>query len=158
MPVVADAVRHVLAPYLAKGPVTGVSCLAVGADQLFAEIVLELGGELEVILPAPDYRSRQIEPDNAHQFDRLLTAAHSVRTTGFERSCRQAYLAAGAALLASVDLLVAVWDGRPATRTGSTGEVVDLARRRGLPVAVVWPPGAARDLEAPVPVRVAASA
>jgi len=77
-PVVASAVRRALAPH--RGPaLVGVSCLAPGADQIFAEAVLDLGGLLEVILPAPDYRERKIPEDNARRFDRLVDAASSVR-------------------------------------------------------------------------------
>jgi hypothetical protein len=151
VPVVADAVRGVLNRYWTTGPLIGVSCLAAGADQLFAEVVLDLGGQLEVILPAPDYRARQIHPDNAPLFDRLLESANSVRTTDFDRSCRQAYLAASTAMLARVHMIVAIWDGYPATRAGSTGDVVRLARHRGLPVTVAWPAGARRDVEVSTP-------
>jgi hypothetical protein len=62
----------------------------------------------------------------------------------FPHSCRPAYAAANAAMLATVDMLIAVWDGRPGTRKGSTGDVVAAAHQRGLPLTVVWPPGAAR--------------
>jgi hypothetical protein len=34
----------------------GISCLADGADQLFARAVLDLGGELEAVVPAARYR------------------------------------------------------------------------------------------------------
>ncbi|MDM4719304.1 hypothetical protein QTQ03_06720 [Micromonospora sp. WMMA1363] len=34
----------------------GLSCLADGADQLFAAAVLEHGGSLEVVAPATEYR------------------------------------------------------------------------------------------------------
>jgi hypothetical protein len=141
--IVAAALRRELAHHLGR-PLVGVSCLAPGTDQLFAEAVLDLGGSLEVILPAPDYRERKIAPDNAHRFDRLLASASSVRTTSFDRSCRQAYLAASAGMLASVDTVIAVWDGRPATRLGSTGDVVLAARRISMPLTVLWPAGAAR--------------
>ena len=148
-PVVASAVRRALAPH--RGPaLVGVSCLAPGADQIFAEAVLDLGGLLEVILPAPDYRERKIPEDNARRFDRLVDAASSVRMTGCPRSCRQAYLAASEAMLASVQTLIAVWDGRPATRLGSTGDVVLAAREIGLPLIVLWPPGVHR-MSAPLP-------
>jgi hypothetical protein len=42
------------------------------------------------------------------------------------------------------DVLLAVWDGRPARGFGGTGDVVAYARRRGVPVEVVWPRGAER--------------
>jgi hypothetical protein len=140
-------------------PLVGVSCLAPGTDQLFAAVVLELGGRLEVVLPAPDYRERKISGPDAVLFDQLLAAASSVRFTGFERSCRPAYLAASAAMLSCVDTVLAVWDGRPATRLGSTGDVVDAARKLALPLTVLWPPGARRlstaaVIPAPEKVRV----
>ena len=59
---VADALRGLLAD--AEQPVVGVTCLARGADQVFARVVLELGGEIEVVPPASDYRSRKVKPDS----------------------------------------------------------------------------------------------
>jgi len=38
------------------GTVTGLSCLADGADQIFARAVLDEGGEIEVVVPAAEYR------------------------------------------------------------------------------------------------------
>ncbi|MDQ4118141.1 MAG: hypothetical protein M3235_14445 [Actinomycetota bacterium] len=122
----------------------GVSCLAPGTDQLFAALVLGLGGRLEVILPAVDYRSRKIGPDCAAEFDRLLAAAATVTVLAFDRSSREAYMAASAAMLDAVDTVLAVWDGQPAQRHGGTADVVAAARRRGLPTTILWPVGAAR--------------
>jgi hypothetical protein len=42
---------------------TGLSCLADGADQIFAAAVLAHGGTLEAIVPAAEYRSGL--PDSA---------------------------------------------------------------------------------------------
>ncbi|MDN5915385.1 MAG: hypothetical protein L0I76_09810 [Pseudonocardia sp.] len=143
LPHVSAALREWLTPRNGTWWV-GVSCLARGADQLFAALVLELGGQLEVILPAHDYRSRKVEPDNAAQFDRLLAAAARVTVMDFEQSCRVAYMSASTALLAAVDTVIAVWDGQPARRHGSTGDVVIAARQLELPVTVLWPRCAAR--------------
>jgi hypothetical protein len=67
-----------------------------------------------------------------------------VRVLPFETSNRDAYAAANEALLADVDTLVAVWDGAPPDGKGGTGDTVEVARERGIPVTVVWPDGAAR--------------
>jgi hypothetical protein len=144
VPMIQARLRRLL---VAKaGPrLVGVSCLAPGADQLFAQTVLDLSGRLEVILPAADYRGSWVGPDNAETFDRLLDAAVTVRVMGFQATCRQAYLAAGTAMLATVETLVAIWDGQPAKRVGSTAAVVYAAARLGLPTSVVWPPGATRS-------------
>ena len=36
--------------------VTGLSCLADGPDQIFARAVLDLGGQIEAVIPATLYR------------------------------------------------------------------------------------------------------
>jgi len=143
LPIIEAALREWLVPRTGRRWV-GVSCLARGADQLFAALVLGLGGQLEVILPARDYRARTVGPRNAAQFDHLLSAATRTTVMGFDQSCREAYMAASTALLATVDRVAAVWDGKPARSHGSTGDVVAAARRLGLPVSVLWPTGAAR--------------
>jgi hypothetical protein len=143
VPVVADAIGKVLADL--DGPVIGVTCLARGADQTFARVVLDAGCELHVILPAADYRERKVKPDNREYFDALFSRATHVRVLPFETSDRAAYMAASEAVLGSIDHLVAVWDGEPSDGHGGTGDVVVAARERGVPVTVVWPDGAHRE-------------
>lgn len=142
VPLVAEALRTVLAG--ADRPVVGVTCLARGADQVFARVVLELGGEVEVVLPAADYRERKVKPENAADFADLIGKASTVTTMPFEQSNRDAYMAASEAVLTGVEAMVAVWDGQPSDGHGGTGDVVVAARDRGMPVTVVWPAGAAR--------------
>ncbi len=105
---VRKAIRKALAPYVEEG-LTGVSCIAIGADSIFAEVVLDLGGALEVILPASDYRERKVKPEHAQRFDSLTRRASSVRVMPYEVSNRDAYEAANEALVASSDRLIAVW-------------------------------------------------
>ncbi|MGI8817410.1 MAG: hypothetical protein ACR2G2_19585 [Pseudonocardia sp.] len=142
LPLVAAALRTLLTG--TPSPIIGVSCLARGADQVFARAVLNLGGELEVVLPASDYRERKVKLSNAADFDDLIGKAAKVITLPFEQSNRDAYMAASERVLATVDSVVAVWDGRPADGHGGTGDVVASARQRGLAVTVVWPDGADR--------------
>lgn len=144
VPLVVDAIREVLSEYSAD-VLVGITCLARGADQVFARVVLDLGGTIEVVLPAADYRERKVKPDNAGDFDTLLEQATHVHTMPFPRSDRDAYMAASEHVLSTVDVMVAVWDGGPSGGRGGTADVVDAARERGLPVTVVWPDGAARE-------------
>ncbi|WP_028933456.1 hypothetical protein [Pseudonocardia spinosispora] len=44
---VAEALRTVLAGI--RRPIVGVTCLARGAEEVFARVVVELGGEIEVV-------------------------------------------------------------------------------------------------------------
>jgi hypothetical protein len=138
---VADALHATLSAY---GGLVGVTCLARGADQIFARVVLELGGTVEVVLPAADYREKKVKPDNVAEFDELIARADLVHTMQSPTSNREAYLAASEHVMAHVDELVAVWDGAPPDGAGGTGDVVRNARERGLPVIVIWPVGAVR--------------
>lgn len=137
------ALQELLLAYR-PGETIGVSCLARGADQLFAQAILDFGGVLEVVLPAPDYRTK-IKPDNIDRYDALLEAAQSVHVMSFDTSHRESYMAASEHLLSNVDEVVAVWDGEPSGGLGGTADVVSAARQRGLSVQVVWPRGAVRE-------------
>jgi hypothetical protein len=120
----------------------GVTCLARGADQLFARAVLAAHGTLEVVLPARDYREQMIGSDGRAMFDKLLDQATEVRTMPFARSNREAFLAASTSMLDMCDLLFAVWDGAPSREVGDTAHVVSVAQDRQIPVMVFWPNGA----------------
>jgi hypothetical protein len=140
---VRAALTESLTPQTQQG-LTGVSCIAAGADSIFAEVVLDLGGDLEVILPASDYRQRKVKQEHAVLFDALIGRAAQVRVMPYEESSRAAYEAANEVLLGSVDLLMAVWDGRSPVDQGGTAAVVESARSKNLQVQIIWPAGAQR--------------
>lgn len=140
---VAEALRAALAVH-PPHELVGLTCLARGADQIFARVVLELGGSIEVVLPAADYRERKVKPGNAAEFDALIARAAAVHTMPLPVSNREAYLAASEHILAHADAMVAVWDGARPDGAGGTADVVLAARERGLPVTVVWPGGSTR--------------
>ncbi|MFE4633126.1 hypothetical protein ACFRJ1_07070 [Streptomyces sp. NPDC056773] len=132
-----------LSPYAEEG-LTGVSCIAKGADALFADTVLSLGGGLIVVVPSQDYREAKVKADYAAEFDRLHHAASEVAVMPYAEANREAYEAANSELLRRADRLVAVWDGRPGNGRGGTADTVAEARAKGLSVDVIWPVGAAR--------------
>jgi hypothetical protein len=128
---------------LAAHALIGVSSLAEGADQLFAEVILALGGSLEVVLPAERYRD-ELPAASQAAYDRLLAQASEVHCLTYDDLTDDSYMAAGRAMVHRSDLVLAVWDGRDARGLGGTGDVVAYARERGVPVEVVWPDGALR--------------
>jgi hypothetical protein len=136
------AIRAALAEHAPE--VTGISCLADGADQIFARAVTDLGGKLEVIIPASDYRAGL--PAEAHpEYDRLLAQATGVRRLPFTESTSESHMEASKIMIDQADELYAVWDGQPARGYGGTADVVAYAREHGTPVRVIWPHGAERD-------------
>lgn len=139
---VNHAVREKLSAYSAD--VTGLSCLADGADQIFARAVVDSGGRLEVIIPAEEYRAGL--PAEAHaEYDDLLARAVSVHQMPFTESTSESHMAASKLMVDKADELYAVWDGKPARAYGGTADVVAYARDHDTPVEVIWPVGATRD-------------
>jgi hypothetical protein len=139
---VETAIRGTLAE--AAPGVTGISCLADGADQIFARAVTDLGGGLEAVIPADQYRDG-LPADSHPEFDRLLAKAAAVRRLPFAEPTCESYMAASKLMIDTADELIAVWDGRPARGYGGTADVVAYAREHGIPVRVIWPAGAQRD-------------
>jgi hypothetical protein len=140
---VDQAIREQIAAY-ADSDLVGISNLADGADQLFAQAVLDVGGQLEVIVPAAQYRDGL--PESAHaRYDSLLSKAAKVGRLDRVESTEDAHMEASSRMLATADRLFAVWDGKPARGYGGTADVVAEARKRGVPVTVIWPAGASRD-------------
>jgi predicted Rossmann fold nucleotide-binding protein DprA/Smf involved in DNA uptake len=124
---------------------TGVSSLAAGADQLFAEIVLQLGGHLHVVIPCERYEETFIDRQTFNTFRHLLEKADIVETLKHGTPSEKAFLDAGHRVVELSNVLVAVWDGREARGKGGTADIVHYARERGIDVVVVWPPGIARQ-------------
>lgn len=143
VPIIASALRDVLQEH--GQSLTGVTCLARGADQVFAQAVLDVGGAIEVILPSQDYREEKVKPENRQQFEDLFAQAERVHVLPNATANRDAYADAGETLISGVDTMIAVYDGAPLDGKGGTGDTVQAARERSIPVVVVWPDGAARD-------------
>lgn len=140
-----ELVRSEFGAQLAQDPgvTTCISCLAEGADQLFAQAVLSYGGQLDAIVPSLDYRDH-MSPDGQREFDRLLAVAFRVTRLPYPESKPEAHMAASLVLVERSELLLAVWDGQPARSFAGTADVVAYAHQVKVPVNVVWPPGSAR--------------
>ncbi len=123
-----------------------VSPIADGADQIAAEAALELGWELQAILPfeRSHYRSTLANDGARERLDALLARATSLlELPGDPTHSLDAYVMTGRATVAHCDLLIAVWDGLPPRGRGGTGEVVQLALTRG--TAIIHVPLSAGD-------------
>ena len=116
-----------------------VSPLADGSDQIAAAIALDLGFELQAVLPfdRPTYRAT-LHNSGLERFDELVARATCILELPGEVSDEmKAFVMAGRATVAHCDVLVAVWDGRPPRGRGGTGEIVQLAITRGTAIAHV---------------------
>ena len=132
---VERTLRRILAE--STPPLLGISSLATGADQLFARLVLQLGGDLAVVLPFAGYERTFQGRDIRAKYLRLLRRASQIETLDWRGSPQECYLAAGKRVVDRSEVVVAVWDGRPAQRIGGTADVVDYARSTGRPTILV---------------------
>ena len=118
-------------------PLLGVTSLAVGADQLFARLVLERGGMIHAVLPFADIE-RSFAPDHVSAYRELVTQA-SVEVLDTPGTDDDAYLAAGRRVVELSEVVLAVWNGKPAAGKGGTAEVVAYAISRGAPLIHIDP-------------------
>ena len=116
-----------------------LSPLAEGADRLVAKEVLKVPESiLEVGLPMEkdDYIQDFITKESKAEFEELLSEAKSVRVLPTQRSRTKAYEQVGHYVVDNCDVLIAIWDGKPAAGQGGTAEIVQYARWAKCPL--VW--------------------
>jgi hypothetical protein len=134
-PWVANAMRDQLSRI--ESPLIAVTSLALGADQLLARLVLERGGQIYAVLPFADIE-RSFSPEDVAAYRELAKHAtvEVLHTVGTDED---SYLAAGHRMVELSDLVLAVWDGKPAKGKGGTGDIVAYARSRGVPLIQIDP-------------------
>lgn len=120
-------------------PLIGLTSLAAGADQIFARSVLQHSGILRVIVPFLGYEEKFADEEAQREYHRLIGLADKVETLKLLVSEREAYFRAGKPVVHTSELLVAVWDGRPAAGLGGTGDTVAYAVGLCLPVIHINP-------------------
>lgn len=137
-PWVASIIRRELAKL--PPPFVAVSSLAVGADQLFAQIVLELGGTVIGIIPYVDIERSFYSDEDRERYRAIArnSTLHILHTGGTDQD---AYLAAGLRVVAESDMLMAVWNGQAAQGEGGTADIVQHALNTGVPILHIEPIG-----------------
>ena len=142
----AGLVRTMLTQALADqpDPLSCVTSLADGADQMCAALVLKRGGSLHAVVPCAGYEKSFATTAAARRFRTLLAQSAAVETLPFPEPSEQAFLAAGRRVVELSDLLIAVWDGRPSRGPGGTADIVAYARQLNVKVSVIWPQGLTR--------------
>jgi hypothetical protein len=117
-----------------------LSSLAEGADRLVVREVLnwslvDSGNKpvLEVVLPMPkeDYLQEFEMQESRDEFEGLIAGAQSVKAFEKVEPLTTAYERAGRYIVENCDVLIAIWDGKPAAGQGGTAEIVDYARELG---------------------------
>jgi hypothetical protein len=121
------------------GDIVIVSSLAEGSDRIVAYAGIAAGIKLEAVLPfsRAEYMRDFETKASRVEFEQLLALAANVfELDGAADERPRAYEAAGLFMLANIDVLIAIWDGRSAAGIGGTSEIVSRAMSDG--ILVVW--------------------
>lgn len=132
-------VRNTIRVELSKiiGIERGLSSLAAGSDQVFAEVALGLGVPVLAVIPVP-YYERYFKGKDLAKYRQLLCQCE-VMQLECNGDDEQAFLEAGKRIVEESDTIFAVWDGKQAEGQGGTGDVVIFAQERGKPVLHINP-------------------
>lgn len=122
-------------------PAEGLTSLARGADQLFAQVLAVAGIPWVAVIPCDRYEDAFPDDAARAEYRRLLALASRTTVLPFPSPGEEAYWAAGQHVVDGCDLVLAIWNGQPARGRGGTGEVVAYARSRGKPLIVIDPVG-----------------
>jgi len=142
----ATYVRGKLASRLVSiNDLEGVCSLAAGADQLFADIVLDHGGKLRVVIPSHGYEGTFQTDADRSRYLRLLGVASKRICLDYPKPSEDAFFAAGRAVVDMCDYLIAIWDGEKARGHGGTADIVAYAGKRKKRTEIIWPKGITRD-------------
>ena len=123
-------------------PLRVMTALAEGADRLAADVAIECGVDLQVVLPmsAADYRDDFHGADSVKEFDLLCARANVITlepgdagtpSTGEGRD--MLYARAGMFISAHCHILLAIWDGQPSHRLGGTAQIIYFQHYDRLP-------------------------
>ncbi|MBM4447152.1 MAG: hypothetical protein FJ023_07360 [Chloroflexi bacterium] len=146
-PALTEAIRSVVqsikqvVPPMRSTPVglCVLSPLAEGADRLVVREILKIPeSTLEVVLPMEkdDYMQDFETSESKKEFERLLSQVRSIRTLTAKAERTEAYEQVGRYVVDQCDVLIALWNGKPATGQGGTAEMVKYARDTKCPL--IW--------------------
>lgn len=113
-------------------PLVGITSLAIGADQMFARLILEEGGVIHAVLPFKDIERSFSAQDIPAYRDLLARATFEVlHVPGLDED---AYLAAGYRVVDLSDIMITVWNGKPAKGKGGTADIVAYSKSHRIPL------------------------
>jgi hypothetical protein len=139
---IAEAIGVALQDY--GGAMTGLSCLADGAYQIFARAVLDSGGEIEAVIPAKEYREG-LPAGALAEYDALLAKAETVHALPFTESTSESHMAASEFMIDHAEVLVGRLGRQASARVRRHGRCGGIRAQQ-------WPPSSG-DLARRIPAR-----
>lgn len=117
---------------------SGFSSLASGADQVFAEAIIDRGGLLTAVIPKSHYEE-YFSGESLIRYKSILAKSRVVSLDSNELEDEDAFLKAGLYILYNCDCLIAVWDGKKSRGKGGTADIVQKAFDLSKPIIHIEP-------------------
>jgi hypothetical protein len=105
----------------------GYTCLAAGADQLYAEILKRENIPFVAVIPSKKYDDtfkRELDYEN---YLMLSSYARKLVKLKFDEPSEEAFFEAGKEVVNLSEAVFAIWDGKVARGLGGTADVVQYA-------------------------------
>ena len=103
------------------------SCLAIGADQLFAKIILAHKISLIAIIPCREYE-QTFNSDDIEIYKSFINHATNKIQLAFDSPSEEAFYEAGKTVIKNSDVIFAFWNNLPAKGLGGTADIVSYAK------------------------------
>ena len=104
------------------------SCLAIGADQLFAKVILADNIPLIAITPCTKY-VETFSGKDVEVYQTLLRKAINIVQLDFDNPSEKAFYEAGKTIVNKSDVVFAFWDNLPSKGLGGTADIVSFAKK-----------------------------
>jgi hypothetical protein len=121
-------VRYALNEMVKKYNVTeGFTCLASGADQIYAEILRKGRIPYNAVIPSKDYEKTFTVNNHYENYKTLIADANKIIQLEFPEPNEVAFFEAGKEVVNMSSLIFAVWNGQKSKGLGGTGDIVKYA-------------------------------
>jgi len=103
----------------------GITSLAIGADQLYAEVLRKANVPYIAVIPSNGYAITFQNTNDLDHYHALLRNASEKLQLPFEKPSETAFYEAGKQIVRLSDMLLAIWNDQPAKGLGGTGDIVE---------------------------------
>lgn len=103
---------------------SGVTSLAIGADQLYARLLAAQGKPFTAIIPCRKYEQTFGSSSDIESYRSLLAQAAETISLSHDEPSEAAFWEAGKRVAEASGHMIAIWNGLPAKGLGGTGDVV----------------------------------
>jgi len=103
------------------------SCLAIGADQLFARVILSNNIPLIAVTPCSKYE-QTFDNKNIELYRNLVTQAINEIQLEYDNPSEKAFYEAGKTVVNNSDVIFVFWNNLPSKGLGGTADIVSFAK------------------------------